>query len=227
MSKIIKTVIMECLICNRVKRSLFRDKNKKIKTFAIISPQNPLGWKNTSEEEFKQKYLKWKDNPVKYNSEQLKQIKSEVLADRIIKTGENTLKVGHFNFVEIKGHYGNAEKSLMIFNIPFLDAKLLAKNYGQESFFYGIVHEDHSEIAYYESTDGTKTYHHVEISKTITDESEAEDFFSKYGFKFKINMKIFGDSVTPIENQGEFEESFNLDRTFMSRALHRRNAYKK
>ena len=40
-------------------------------------------------------------------------------------------------------------------------------------------------------------------------------------------MKIFGDNVTPIENQGEFEESFNPDRTFMSRALHRHNAYKK
>ena len=33
----------------KVKRSLFGDPTGKIKTFAIVSPENPLGWKNADD----------------------------------------------------------------------------------------------------------------------------------------------------------------------------------
>ena len=47
-----------------------------IKTFAIISPENPLGWADSSEEEFKVKYANWTGNPQKYNKEALDDLKA-------------------------------------------------------------------------------------------------------------------------------------------------------
>ena len=53
----------------RVKRALFGDPSGKIKTFAIISPENPLGLENTTDEEWREKYKKWKNNPREYNKQ--------------------------------------------------------------------------------------------------------------------------------------------------------------
>ena len=210
----------------RLKKALFGDPSNKIKTFAIISPENPLGWADSSEEEFKVKYAKWTGNPQKYNKEALDELKSSLIKDKIKNNGEKCLKYGNFNYVKIKGSYGDKENTLMIFNIPFADAKTIAKSFGQESFFYGIVGEEKSKIAYYKTDNSCITYKLIDITDTVTYENDAEDFFSKFGFKYKINMKEFGDNVDSINNDGEFEESMNENRTFLSRAEHRKIAYK-
>ena len=96
----------------------------------------------------------------------------------------------------------------LIFNLTLSDAKTIAGDYGQESFFFATVKEDKSTIAYYVTNDGCKTYKLVDVSETISDESEAEDYFSKFGFKFRINMREFGDEIPEITDRTAFEESF-------------------
>ena len=206
----------------RLNKSLFGDPSGKIKTFAIISPQNPLGWKDSTEEEFKKRYALWTKDKSKYNKNALSNLKSEVLAGEIVSLGNETLKRGHFDYIPIKGSYGDREKTLLILNISFNDAKIIARNYGQESFFFGINKgNEPSSIGYYETNDSCQTYKLVEISNTIVDKSEAEDFFSKFGRKFSIELNAFGSNVTPVVNNGEFEESLDENLTFLSRLRHR------
>lgn len=206
----------------RMNRTLFGGRDDKIKTFAIISTENPLGWKNSDEQEFKGKYLAWTKDKSKYNREQIINAKEEFLIKQITRTGDDTLKYGAFSYVPIKGSYGEKEKSFFIFNIPFEDAKEIARNYGQESFFFGKVKNGEMQVAYYETDDACKTYHRKEISNTITNEKDAEDFFSKYGVKYRINLNYFGDDVVPLDNEWGFEEELKEPSTFKSRARERR-----
>lgn len=211
----------------RVKRALFGDLTGRIRTFAIISPQNPKGALGSEDEDFRQNFLKYVDNPKEWNKNRLVQLKRELIADRIKATGDTALKYGHFNYVQIKGSYGEKEKSLIIFNLAEADAKVIARDYGQESFFFGHVSNEEdkpSRIAYYKTENHCKTYKLVEITETVTDETDATDFFSKFGFKYRINMREFGDDVPEILNQSEFEESLKETYTFMGRALSRRRA---
>lgn len=211
----------------RLKKALFGDPTGKIRTFAIVSPENPLGFKNSNEEEFKKRFLDYTNNKKLYNEKNLKDLKSELLKDRIKKTGDTALGYGGFDYIPIKGSYESKEHSLMILNLTYEDAQAVARSYGQESFFFAKVSKDPnkepSTIAYYRTFNNCKSYKLVEISRTVTDESQAKDFFSKYGLKFRINMQEFGDAVTPIINDGFFEESFTRP-TFVSRGNARRSA---
>ena len=215
----------------RVKRALFGDPTGKIKTFAIIVAENPLGWKDSTEEEFKQQYAKWTQVPQKYNKEKLDKITSTELLHKIETNGDTIMKYGGYNYVQIKGKFdNNYEKSFIIFNIPLVDAKAIARGYGQLSFWWGKVsnnEDEPSSIGYYETNNACVTYKLIEVSNTIVSMEDAEDMFSKYGFKFKINLNYFGDDVKEPSNAKEFEESLEEEHsTFMSRAIHRRRAYK-
>lgn len=183
----------------RLKRALFGDDTGKIKTFAIISSQNPFGVQATPQA-------------------------NKVSDDNFKKA----LKLGNFTYTPLKGHYGNAEKSYIIFNLTLADAKVLAKDYQQESFFYGKTFGkgENSTISYYLTRNQGETYDEIEQSDTITLETDAEDFFSKFGIKYRINMKEFGDEIPEVKNKVHFEESLNEKRTFLSRARHRKDAYR-
>jgi hypothetical protein len=212
----------------RLKRGLFGDPSGKIRTFAIISAENPLGWKDSTEEEFKQRFVQWFDDKKLYNKQSVEKIESSVLLHKIEDTGNTSLKYGGFAYVPLKGKYGDLEKSYIIFNLTLSDAKTIARDYGQESFFFANVGEDKSTIAYYQTFNGCKTYTFVDISETVSDEAEAEDYFSKFGFKFRINMKEFGDDVPEVVDKSAFEESFDeRTRNFSARALKRRQAYRR
>lgn len=211
----------------RLKRGLFGDPSGKIRTFAIISAENPLGWKDSTEEEFKQRFVQWFDDKKLYNKQSVDRIESTVLLHKIEKNGDTGLRYGGFVYVPLKGKYGDLEKSYIIFNLTLSDAKTIARDYGQESFFFANVSENRSIIAYYVTSDGCKTYKSVDVSETISDETEAEDYFSKFGFKFRINMKEFGDDVPEVIDKSAFEESFDEEiRNFSARALKRRQAYR-
>ena len=211
----------------KLKRSLWGDPTGKIKTFAIVSPENPLGWENSTDDEFREKFAKWRANFSTYNRKAVDELKTTELLRRIEKTGNDTLQYGGFQYVPIKGEYKGKEKSFVIFNIPYKDAEAIASNFGQESFFYGKVYEDHSEIGYYETHNSCHTYKLVDVSKTVTDETDAEDFFSRFGVKFRINMGVFGDKIPDIVDIAEFERSMNEVYPFKERSVCRRHAYRK
>lgn len=207
----------------RLKRALFGDPSGKIRTFAIISPENPVGV--FGEEEWEKIKQAERSNFNKINSKELQQKLSKVKA--IKYDGDKALGYGGYDYIKLKGKYGKSEHSYLILNLTLEDAKAIAKCYGQESFFFANVskdpNKDPSTIAYYKTTNQCKSYKLVEITRTISDETDAEDFFSKYGIKFRINMSEFGDAVTPIKNQGMFEESFTRS-TYLLRGNARRSA---
>ena len=182
----------------RLKRALFGDDTGKIRTFAILTPENPMGVEATPAE----------------NKKAVDELK-------------RSLRILGLTYTPVRGSYGNKENSFVVFNCSLSDAKALAKTYNQESFFWGKTNTDsNSEIGYYMTKNNGTTYSLVEVSNVITYEDDATDFFSKFGIKFRINMREFGDNVPEIKNQEDFEESLNEKRTPMSRASHRRDAYR-
>lgn len=214
------------------KKALFGDPTGKIKTFAIISPENPLGWKDSTEEEFKKKYAVWTGNKQKYNKEALKDLKTTQLLHKIEDNGNLKMQYAGFRYVPIKGKFaGSLENSFLIFNISLEDAKAIARGYGQLSFWWGKVNASEnkpSSIAYYETNNSCITYKLVEVSDSIVSMEDAEDMFSKFGYKFRIALNYFGDNIEEPANAKEFEESLTDENsTFMSRAIHRRRAYQK
>ncbi len=76
----------------RLNKGLSGDKAGKIRTFAIISPQNPLGWKNSSNEQFRKEYQRWLNNPAQYNKEKLSKIKTDELLHKIEDNGDKALR---------------------------------------------------------------------------------------------------------------------------------------
>jgi len=70
------------------RKPLFGDTSGKIKTFAIVSSENPFGCKDCTEEEFKLKYAKWTGVPHKFNKERLAGITATDILNKVKKNGE-------------------------------------------------------------------------------------------------------------------------------------------
>ena len=188
---------------SRVKQALFGDSSGKIRTFAVLSAENPMGMKNSATE----------------NNKNTAELKSK-------------LKELGVQYVPIEGKYGNIEHSFMLFNIAREDAQYLAEWFEQESFFFGINGSPATLIYYETSESDPSKYRKVEESKNITNESDADDFFSRHGdFKFKFDLDYFKESVkviaSKIINEDALEKSIQEDRTMRSRFIHRLNSRRK
>ena len=184
----------------RVKQALFGDISGKIRTFAVLSAENPMGMKNSAKE---------KNNNTKELKAKLKEM--------------------GIQYVPIEGKYGNIEHSFMLFNIARDDAQYLAEWFEQESFFY-CINTSQATLIYYEtSEDDPSKYRKVEENNKISNESDADDFFSRHGdFKFKFDMDYFKESVLRLSesiiNEKELELSLQENRTMKSRFIHRLNS---
>lgn len=135
------------------------------------------------------------------------------------KTGDETLKYGAFSYIQLENS-NSKEKFLFVFNIPFIDAEKIARDYKQESFFFGTAKGNKMQIAHYQINN--KTYKRDEISNTIINEKDIKDFFSKYNLEFKLNLDLFNDSSIPLDNEWIFEEELKEPSTFKHRAIERR-----
>lgn len=188
---------------SRVKQALFGDSSGKIRTFAVLSAENPMGMKNSASE----------------NNKNTAELKSK-------------LKELGVQYVPIEGKYGNIEHSFMLFNIAREDAQYLAEWFEQELFFFGINGSPATLIYYETSESDPSKYRKVEESKNITNESDADDFFSRHGdFKFKFDLDYFKESVkviaSKIINEDALEKSIQENRTMKSRFIHRLNSRRK
>lgn len=186
----------------RVKSALFGDNSGKIKTFAVMTAENPLAKELSAEEN-----------------------------NKLTKSFMKRLKSMGLQYIKIAGSYGAKEHSFMIFNLAFKDAQYLAKEYNQLAFFYGINGEP-SEISYYETKDECKTYSKIETKKGAATVNDAEDFFSRHGdFKFVFDMDYFKESVdkigSNIKDMSEFELSLDETLTIHGRMIHRFSSRRK
>lgn len=179
------------------KSALFGDDTGKIKTFAVLNSENSMSMDAESKN-----------------------------AHRAAQELKRALKIMGLGYMPIRDDYGNKETSFVIFNCSLSDAKVLAKAYKQEHFFWGRSNSDFgSNIGHYRTKNKGITYSLTEMSD-VTYEEEAADFFAQFDIKLHVNMREFADDVPVIENTAEFEESLNENRTVMSRVLHRRDAFR-
>ena len=94
----------------RLKSALFGDVSGKIKTFAIMTAENPM---------------KIKTNAQKNNE--------------FTKSFKTNLSSHHIQYIPVEGMYDNKEHSFMLMNLRLEDAMMLSTAYLQESFFFGKV----------------------------------------------------------------------------------------
>lgn len=212
----------------RIQNALFGDPSGKIKTFAIISAENPLAWNNADSFEIRQRYALWANDKRSYNNDAHKRMKTTELQYKVERSGDDTLHYGGFTYVRLNGKYGSEERSFLILNLPLVDAKTIAWHYGQESFFWGKVSQDvnkPSKIGYYmidkRKMDGS--YYLADENDKIVDQTQATDYFSKYKnrIKFCFGMSIFEKYAPDIVDSDSYEKSFEEERTFRSRSVMR------
>ena len=187
----------------RVKNVLFGDTSGKIKTFAIISPENPMGI-SYSRKENEKRLIQFKDY----------------------------LRFGSYSYTQIKGRYGNIEHSFIIVNIRLQDAKAYASAFRQESFFFGQVTPNGSIISYYKTpwdkekamnernVKITMPYNLIETSDKIINAETENDFYSKFGVKFRIDMSCFNEKLNYI-NEKDLAESLSDEYTFLGARSYR------
>lgn len=120
------------------------------------------------------------------------------------------IKQGGYAYVPAIGQFGNAEHPYVVFNMSIDTAKKLNGKYQQTSFVFSELKDDgtlHSE--YWEKSDSTLPYNHKtndyvmkDESDTWTDMSEAEDYFTIVGkkFKYQIPFSIFEKTNRIISN---------------------------
>lgn len=190
-------------------KNLFENISEQIKTFAIFSAENPLGRKKLTEEEFLIKYRLWLKDKSLLSGD------VEAALELIRNNGEKTLRAGNFVWTSVND---DSEKAYLIFNIPYEDAETLARNFGQERFFYAVLSNNDLHFSIYETFNVCKTYKLIEKSNIMKREDEFNKFLLKYGFKFRIDDSYFENIVIDYD----FAESMNPNGTFMSRSLHRK-----
>lgn len=180
----------------RFKSALFGDVTGKIRTFAILTPENPMMQSSSAED----------------NNKRTKQFKE-------------LLKQGSIQYIKIEGEYGNKERSYMLLNIPCSEASSIASRFQQQAFFWGKVNKDsNSIIEYWEVKDPNAKkleYKLTERNDKIASSRDFIDYFSRHGnFKFRFDMDVFSESlneIKPIQREEELEHSLNENTSAMNR----------
>lgn len=177
--------------------TMFKGGNGRVKTFAIISAENPMGLPFSREE----------------NNKRDEKFKDE-------------LRSGNYSYNIQKGMYGQKENSFMVYNISLNSAYSISQKYAQESFFYCEFDEKGLRFDYYSCAYNgrkerylkTSDYHSIkydfiESSYAFTDKG---DYYTAIGrnFKFSIQMKEFGnvaDALTKSINDKMVERGYTDD----------------
>lgn len=184
----------------RVKSALF-NRGNKIRTFAILTAENPLGERQSPEK----------------NNEDMKRLKKE-------------LKTLHLNYIKVLGMYGNKEHSVMIVNLSYDDAENLAGMLLQDSFIFGddngIRYYKIDRLLYKKT--GEIKYDLFETSNRVDTLQDADDYFTQHGdLKFSVYYDMFNEKLEEPTDEYNFEYSIQEGRTSRSRTESRILAFKK
>ena len=187
----------------RIKRALYGDSTGKIRTFAILSAENPNDTQLSSEENNKR-------------TERLKRI----------------FKQMGIQYIPFQGMYNRKEHSFIAINLSLGDAKRLTYlspdesiEDMQESFFFGNVFSDGVEIRYYARPKNSTEFELIETSDRVDNAKDFDNFFSQYhDFKFSIWMKVFNESWLDIVDDVALDESVSDSITPFGRMVRRRKS---
>ena len=173
----ISKILYETTRRQKAQRS-FLGKMDNVKTFCIITSENPMGHK-----------LSPSENRILYN-----ELISELQSQQYI-------------YFPVRGKYNDTEHSLMIFNISLNSSLNIGLKYNQESFIYATVAPSETEgkneatFSYYEK--GVKGgYRKVEETKEYLIVNDRKDYFTAISrkFKFTIPFKYFNECCMKINN---------------------------
>lgn len=181
---------------------------KFVATYAILTSDNPNEKVMTDEE-----LHKYYENPMKYNNEkraELKRLLRDGVINSIEKDGSNVEY--HIPYVKIRGKYGEtkirdnqgkevilpSEHSFLLLNVQVGEAEGIAKRFKQQSFIYGINHDDGTREVYTytmkyssktkEITDYTKQGELIEPNADPSNQN-AEDYYSiSKGYKWSFDF---------------------------------------
>ena len=231
---------------NKVNKALWGDYYNEIRTFAILSAENPLvmtlGIKSNRERtKLLKKYLKEGNfEAVEVDEELVSEIRNDL--------GDNP---DYIDYKKINGVYSDEpEHSFMVMNISLKSAKAISKLFGQESFFYGKVTQVTDDMKNYSYTSRSTTatieywkatrvvkdkelnstisdYKRVEVSNRVDSINDAISFYSQHkGSKFSIRMKEF-ESLKEIYDENFLRDSLDDTRSNKNQYLARQFIYRR
>lgn len=142
------------------------NKDDNIRTFLIITGENPMGEPGTNN-----------INRTQNNS----------LVDY--------LKQGHYAWQPVQGKYGSTENSKIIFNVPLDESKMLALKFGQQSFIYGRKENGKTLFDLYYINEQGDDYDLVETQDSY-DKVLGDDYYTKIdkNHKFSVPFEYFNES---------------------------------
>lgn len=163
----IKNVLSETSLKSKAIKLFKNPKESKIKTFAILTGENP----DTQ-----------KLNPAQ-NKEQNQKLKNELMS----RLTEKAVQWMQYPYYKIKGYYSdNTEHSFLIFNISLYEAKHLAGLCHQESFIFGI---NDGEKLVFEFWQNSGNYNYVKMdSKDCFNDDDLDRDFTKISKEFKFSI---------------------------------------
>ena len=230
----------------KIKSALFGDRRGLIKTFAVLSAENPLGEKLPDEENKQRKNRLRREIEAKRKEhadgvDWHKPLMHRPTID--INDIESVMRGYGMHYVPVEGKFGNKERSFFVINISFEDAENLSRSYRQRSFFFGeceCAKDENGEfapvsatISYYQTDADENTpteeieYYFVEKSKRIDDRTQADDFFSKYGgLKWQFYMKYFNEDLYTDCSEELVSRCVDDKYTPKGRAYYRRTAHR-
>lgn len=137
--------------------------NRRVKTMAIISAENPMA----------------QDLGKEYNTK---------ATEDLIRN----LRVGNYRYYLTKGKYGNPENSVMIYNISLDDTIKLAYQYNQESvIFVDMTKDGEVSYQYWEGDDHNSPLKKQHEEHEIVDATNDEDLYTKVSRHFKFRIPFF------------------------------------
>jgi hypothetical protein len=176
----------------RLKSSLL-GQNDLVYSFGIMSPENPMGKKQTST----------------YNRKARESI-------------EEKIKKLKYDYIRIDGKYIIEEKSYFIININYEDMEYLNHYFNQESFIWArkywddtVDYSPYINFYYYEKASKDSDYILGDMEDHIKNQKDAEDFFSSLkNYKFKVPFSIF-ENLIPEANRLLFEKYGHLEKSIL------------
>ena len=162
-------------------------KNRRVKTIAIISAQNPMGSDGS-------------DLPKDYNQ------KSH---EELLKN----LKIGQYRYFVVSGKYGTSEISVIVYNISLDETLKLCYHFNQESvIFVDITNGEDVSYQYWEGEDHQSPLKKKYEEHEIINATDDADFYTKISKKFKFRIPFFEDIKKYISDLDKLNEKYDVDR---------------
>lgn len=142
-----------------------------VKSFVIITPENPMGEMMSKKENMKR-----------------------------IADFKKYLKDGKYKYIRVKGKYDNKENPFVVFNVSVSGAKKIGNQYNRESFIYAKnkneKQKEKNVLFEYYQKDKNKPYKKLDEIDYFDFKDDAEDFFTRLkSWKFNIPFSIFEEII--------------------------------